>query len=397
MSTAQPYSITNACRNQRSVLPFDWAPAKCERVTSFSACTGRPVPGRLEHLPMSDPDATPAPKPLPPAAQLLNLIHGYAPSQLVYIAAKLMLADHISRGVQTTTGLAAATGTQAEPLGRVLRGLISCGVLTSAADGAFSLTPMGERLQTLVPGSLHGLAIIHGEIFYPAWGQLLHSVQTSDNAFAQTFHTDFFSYLNERPHLDDIFNNFMVTLATPTAQALLAACDFSSARRIVDVGGGYGTLLAPIMAHYPQVTGVLFDTAPILEGTEHFFAAAGLTTQYEAVAGDFFAGLPTGDHFLLCQILHDWDDEHSRRILENCNDAISEAGKLLVIERLLPERITPPSEVIEYDVNMLVLGSGRERSEAEYRRLLSGVGFTVTRVVPLIGDKWLLEAIADGA
>ncbi|MDQ2809460.1 MAG: methyltransferase [Chloroflexota bacterium] len=346
---------------------------------------------------MPEPAASPAPNALPPAAQLLNLIHGYAPSQLVYIAAKLMLADHISRGVQTTADLAAATGTPAEPLGRVLRGLISCGVLAEATDGAFSLTSIGEKLQTLVPGSLHGLALIHGELFYPAWGRLLSSVQSGDNAFEQTFGTDFFSYLSDRPHLDDIFNNFMVRLATPTAQALLAAYDFSAARRIVDVGGGYGTLLAPILAHYPQASGVLFDTAPILDGTEHFFAAAGLTAQYEAVAGDFFAGVPAGDHFLLCQILHDWDDEHSRRILENCNDAINEAGKLLVIERLLPERIVPPSEVIEYDVNMLVLGSGRERTEAEYRRLLSGVGFTVTRVVPLIGDKWLLEAIADGA
>ena len=345
---------------------------------------------------MSDSAASPAGPP-PPAAQLLNLIHGYAPSQLVYIAAKLMLADHISRGVQTTAALAAATSTQAEPLGRVLRGLVSCGVLAATDDGGFRLTPVGERLQTLVPGSLHGLAIIHGELFYPTWGQLLHSVQTGDNAFSQTFHTDFFSYLNNRPHLDDIFNNYMVRLAMPTAQALLAAYDFSAARCIVDVGGGYGTLLAPILARYPQAHGVLFDTAPILDGTEHFFAAAGLTTQYEAVAGDFFESLPTGDHFLLCQILHDWDDSNSRRILENCNDAISEAGKLLVIERLLPERITPPSEVIEYDVNMLVLGSGRERSEAEYRHLLKGVGFTVTRVVPLLGDKWLLEAIADGA
>lgn len=345
---------------------------------------------------MPDPTVSPTPSALSPAAQLLNLIHGYAPSQLVYIAAKLMLADHISRGVQTTAALATATGIQAEPLGRVLRGLISCGVLT-ADNGTFQLTPIGERLQTLVPGSLHGLAVIQGEIFYPAWGQLLPSLQTGDNAFERTFGTDFFSYLNERPQLDGFFNNFMVMLATPIAQALLAAYDFSAARRIVDVGGGYGTLLAPILAHYPQATGVLFDRASILEGTEHFFAAAGLTSQYEPVAGDFFAGAPAGDHFLLCQILHDWDDEHSRRILENCNDAISEAGKLLVIERLLPERIVPPSEVIEYDVSMLVLGGGRERSEAEYRRLLSGVGFTVTRVVPLIADKWLLEAIADGA
>ncbi len=346
---------------------------------------------------MSDSVPAPASSTPPPAAQLLNLIHGYAPSQLIYIAAKLTLADHISRGLQTTADLAAATGTQAEPLGRVLRGLVSCGVLAEDAAGRFSLTPVGAGLQTLVPSSLHGLAVIHGELFYPAWGHLLTSVQSGDNAFQQAFATDFFSYLADKPQLDDIFNNFMVRLATMTAKALLANYDFSAARRIVDVGGGYGTLLAPIMAQYPQATGVLFDTAPILDGTEHFFAAAGLTAQYEPVVGDFFAALPAGDHFILCQILHDWDDSHNHRILANCKAAISATGKLLVIERLLPERITAPTEVIEYDVNMLVLGSGRERSAAEYRHLLSSAGFTVTRVVPLVQDKWLLEATADGA
>jgi hypothetical protein len=328
---------------------------------------------------------------------MLHLIHGYAVSQLIYIAARWSLPDHIGRGVQTADALARLTGAQPGPLARVLRGLANIGVLTEEADGSYRLTPLGATLQTAVPGSMAGLAIIHGEVFYPAWSRLNDALRTGSNPFEQQFGTDFFSHLAERPQLDTIFNEFMVRLAVPTARALLQTYDFSSARRIVDVGGGYGTLLAPILAQTPQAVGVLFDTEAILAGTEYLFAAAGMGDRYEAVPGDFFEAVPPGDHYIVCQILHDWDDDQCRRILGNCLRAAQGARKLLVIERLLPERVTVPTEIVEYDLNMMVLGSGRERTETDYRTLLASAGWTTQRVTPLAQDKSLIEAVAaDG-
>src|SRR4051812_9153634 len=101
-------------------------------------------------------NATPPAGPPPESAQMLQLIHGYAVSQLIYIAAKWSLPDHIGRGVQTLDELVPLTGAQPGPLGRVLRGLANIGVLTEESDGSYRLTRLGATLQTAVPGSMSG-------------------------------------------------------------------------------------------------------------------------------------------------------------------------------------------------------------------------------------------------
>src|SRR6476661_2790915 len=212
-------------------------------------------------------DRGPAPRPSPEAsAALLSLIHGYAPTQLIYVAAKLGLADRLSAGPLPAGALAAAVGAPPQTFLRILRGLVHCGVLIEDEDGRFALSPLGACLQTHVPGSLRGLAIIHGEAFYPAWGALLDATRDNAIAFEQVFGHSFFDHLRENPALDQIFNNFLIGLARQTAGLISEAYDFTGVRTLVDVGGAYGSMLAPILAAHPRLRGVLLDTAQVLEG-----------------------------------------------------------------------------------------------------------------------------------
>jgi SAM-dependent methyltransferase len=321
---------------------------------------------------------------LPPRAQLLRLIHGYALSQAIYVAARLGIADLLSVGAQSSAELAATLQVAPQTLHRMLRGLVLAGVLSEEADGRFALTPVGEYLGSHTDGSLRGLAIIHGETFYPAWGALLPSLHSGEIAFTRALGMDFFTYLMEHPRIDEIFNEFITQTATQIAGALLPIYDFSAVHKVVDLGGAFGTLLGPILQANPHLSGVLFDTAPVLAGTELFFDAAGLGDRTTSVAGDFFESVPAGgDLYLLSQILHDWDDEQCRRILTNCRQAIVPGGKLLIVERLLPERVTGPNIAVQFDLNMLVLNNGRERTEREYGAMLAETGFQLTRTVPL--------------
>jgi hypothetical protein len=97
---------------------------------------------------------------------------------------------------------------------------------------------------------------------------------------------------------------------------------------------------------------------------------------------------------MLKHVLHDWDDDRCVSILSNCRRAISDKGRLLVIEIL----ITPGNEP-DYgkylDLNMLVLTKGRERTEEQYRSLFEAAGFTLSRVVATGSELSIIEGRPD--
>jgi hypothetical protein len=167
------------------------------------------------------------------------------------------------------------------------------------------------------------------------------------------------------------------------------------------VGGGHGALLAAILRAHPALRGVLFDLPHVAEGARAELEAAGVAGRCEVVAGSFFESVPGGaDAYLLKSVLHDWDDERCGAILGGARRAMAEGGRLLVVERVMPERMTACAAhraVAASDLNMLVATEGRERTEAEYRALLAAAGFARIHCSPLAAGYTLLEAQALGA
>ncbi len=315
---------------------------------------------------------------VPPPVALLQLVTGYWVSQAIYVAAKLGIADLLKDGPKNDGELAKATGTHGRSLYRLLRALASVGVFAEAEDGRFGLTPLGECLQTGIPGSVRAITINHGERLYRPWGELLHSVRTGEPAVKHVFEC-----LAQNPESAAIFTEAMAEFTTQVSTAVVAAYDFSRCSKIVDVGGGNGTLLLSILQANPQMSGVLFDLPYVVEDARKHIAATDLTGRCEVVAGDFFASVPGGgDAYILKSIIHDWDDERALKILQNCHRAMAENGKLLLVEGVIPPGNEPFFGKL-VDLNMLVMAGGGEHTEAEYRALFAAAGFTLTNVVPL--------------
>lgn len=326
----------------------------------------------------------------PPAAALLQLITGYWETQAIYVAAKLGLADLMADGPVRVEVLAASTHTDAPTLQRLLRALAGDGVFREAVPGAFGLTPLGERLRSGVPGSMRSLAIMHGEEQYRAWGELLHSVQT---AFDHRFGMPYFAYLAQHPDADRVFNAAMSDWTNQLADAVAETYDFSPVRTVVDVGGSYGTLLVAILRRYPALRGVLFDQPHVVVAAEAQLTAAGMVERCRVVGGDFFVALPAGgDAYVLAQILHDWDDARCLSILRQCRRVLPEAGRVLVVELVLPAG-DEPSFTKWMDLHMLVLPGGRERTATEYDALFQAVGSRLGQVVPTAAGPSIVEAI----
>jgi predicted O-methyltransferase YrrM len=176
----------------------------------------------------------------------------------------------------------------------------------------------------------------------------------------------------------------------------VAAYPIEPYARVVDVGGGYGTLLTAILQAHPTVRGILFDRPEVVAGARARFDAAGVLDRCELIAGDFLATVPAGgDIYLLSRVLMDHDDTHSKQIIQNCHDAMVANGRLLIIQQVLPDDTGAAGlyDGAMSDLNMLIFLPGCERTLAQYRALLGATGFVITNVVPTRA----LMSIIEGA
>jgi O-methyltransferase domain len=315
-------------------------------------------------------------------------------SYLVVVAAQLGVADLLAAGPRPIADLAAATDADAQSLYRVLRALTSRGLFREDGDKRFSLTPLAEALRTDAAQTIRPQALWSGsEAYRRTWGDLGYSVRTGEPAFEHVHGKPFFDYLaQEDPALAKIFNDVMTSASSDEGAGIAAAHDFSGYRRIIDVGGGHGALLAAILDRYPGPSGVLFDL-PAVVSTAHGAIDRHIASgRARKVAGDFSQAVPhRGDVYLLKWITHDWDDEPAVRILTNCRTAMAPAGKVVLVEAVIPQD-TAGSDATRLDTTMLVFTGSRERTEDEYQALLHRAGLTLIKTTPTTSPFSILEA-----
>jgi hypothetical protein len=310
--------------------------------------------------------------------QLARVMDGYLATQLLYVAAKLGIADVLTDGPRTGTQIAQAVGVEALPLTRVLRGLAAEGIFDEVDGGRFALAPPGEALP-----ALRGQIIARGEVYYGAAAGLLDALHGGGTPFERVHGARFFDHLARDADAEAAFNASMAARADREARDVVAAYDFGPLRRLIDVGGGSGVLLSAILRATPALHGVLMDRPAAIAAARDRLAADGLSERAECVAGDFFAAVPPGaDGYLLSRVIHDWDDRDAVRILRRCRAAMPATARLMLVEAVLPERARDAPEAIRMDLHMMVLLGARERTEKEYRRLLAAAGLDLRRVVP---------------
>lgn len=317
-----------------------------------------------------------------PHAELMRLANGYQVSQAIHVAAALGVADLLGDEPRGSDDLAAEAGAHPGSFYRLLRALAAAGVFREWADRRFSLAPMGRCLRSDAEAPVGPYAVFVGRPYqWSAWGDLLHGVRTGGNAFRHVHGADPWEYRSRHPEEGAVFDRAMTALSRRVAQAAIAAHDFSPYRRIVDVGGGHGALLAAILAAHPAARGVLYDRPGVVAGAAEVLRGAGVADRCDAVSGDFFEAVPGGgDAYLLKAVLHDWDDAEAGAILRNCRRAVGPGGKLLVLERV----VAPPNEDPEakfFDLFMMAVTGGRERTRDEFAALLAGAGFRLDAVV----------------
>jgi hypothetical protein len=314
-----------------------------------------------------------------PAAEepnlLARMLGGYRETQLLYVVAKLRIADRLAQGPKSARQLATESGANADALYRVLRVLAGLGVFHEIAGGEFELTQASQLLRSDAAGSLHALAVTYGEPWWwQAWGKTLDCVQHGATAFELHHGRNIFDFLQDDPAAAAVFNANMAATTASSASAIVSAADWEFTRTVVDVGGGRGALLDAILRSHEQVCGVLFDRPSVVEEAAEYLGGLIGAGRCEVVSGDIFTSLPQGaDTYIMKEILHDWDDSRCLAVLCACRAAMPHNGRLLLVERMIgPTNVCTEGKMI--DIAMLVMAGGKERTLDEYRTLLERAG-----------------------
>jgi hypothetical protein len=338
--------------------------------------------------------ALPAERDQSAAFSLLDLIQGSVVTQAIHVAAKLGIADVLGAGPLHATEIAKRVGTSPEATYRLLRTLSGYSVFAEQGDGRFGLTPMADALRDGAPDSMRGIAILMGHpLLWEDWGHLISAVRTGEASLPQLRGMSGYDFLMANPEYAAVFFQGMGSISGTETAPILAAYDFSRFRRIVDVGGGRGTLLAGILRQASGARGVLYDSAFATADAGMALEGAGVASRCTIENGTYFESLPaSGDAYVLKHILHDFPESECLAVLKNVREAIAPDGAMLVIEYVLPGNNQRHIGNI-IDLWLLVLLGAKERTKPQYSELFARAGFRLTRAVPTTSPVSVIEAV----
>jgi len=331
-------------------------------------------------------------------AVLYPLILGFESSFVLRTAVLLELPDIIARAgpdeTLTVKQIAAqlkSDSVNESRLQRVLTALVNwklfrCTKPDLMSEMQYGLTPISKLLVTENnPYNQAPVVLLHTDpaILAP-WQQLHRHVLYGENAVQSTYGKDIWQCFNDNPELSKCFNAAMAS-ATPIDLTVVRKYEgFKDIKTLVDVGGGIGKALETIISSYPHIHGINYDLphviadAPTMPGIEH-------------VGGSMFESVPSGDAILIRRVMHDWNDENCLKILNNCRKALLEKGKVLICELVLQPSGGLPQLL---DMVMMVLtDGGMERTEEQWRKLLTTAGFSTINFIELLQQVWLIEAV----
>ena len=299
----------------------------------------------------------------PPEAALWDALRGALVTRTLALVAELDIARRLADGPRPVAELATETGADADTLQRLLRALASDGIFAEEEPGVFRNTPASELL------TVDGWDDF-ARLFGGTWLEAIRGLDVSGEAsFPRVLGQEFWSWFASHPEERASFDRAMAQGWQGRLERL-ETVEWRGDETIVDVGGGNGSLLGAFLERHPGMRGIVLDLPETVRNEASF------GERLAFVEGSFFESVPPGDAHILSTIIHDWDDEAGKRILDTVR---ASAGERLVLLESVIEPGNEPQGAKWLDLLMLVIARGRERTEEEWRALLAASGWEPTR------------------
>lgn len=321
--------------------------------------------------------------------QVIELISACWQTQVAGVGVELGIFDLLDAGKTDSASIAAACGAAQGPVRRLLRALCSLGLAEQKGTDSFALTRQGALLRQDGEGSLAALARTWAGSRFTAWSKLGESVRTGERIPGH------FLSASPDPALGIAASKAQADRTRLAAAEIARSYDFSGVNRVLDVGGGHGTVLAAILKAHPRLEGAVFEL-PHHEPQARAMLDAEGASRGGFIGGSFFEKVADGyDCLILKSILHDWPDDECRTILRACAAAMPPGGRLLVVEQILPEIADTDPELHSAwrtDLTMLLSTGGLERTEAEFVALFADSGLVLHEISANRSEFFVIEA-----
>jgi predicted O-methyltransferase YrrM len=232
------------------------------------------------------------------------------------------------------------------------------------------------------PVSLKKLVEAIGGSWYKCWTELFEAVRTGKPQARKVFGAEWWDYLNANPKELEDFGAAMQSASLNSLRGLLENCDFTGVEAIADIGGGFGHLAIALLRRYPRLRATVLDVAEVIRIAPGRVALndATIADRLEYVAGDMFESVPSADVYVMKLIIHDWEDEKCIQLLANCRRNMRGNGRVICIDSVLPPMGSTSAKF--RDLLMLVLITGRERTEAQWQQLYKAAGLEIRSITP---------------
>ncbi|MFF2378971.1 methyltransferase [Streptomyces sp. NPDC058108] len=335
------------------------------------------------------------PEPITPEP-ILQLGLGFMASKTLLSAVELGIFTALAGGGRDRESIAAEVGLHPRSSADFLDALVSLGLLSRDDDGVYHNSPSADVfLDRAKPSYMGGILDMANARLFGFWDNLTLALRTGAQQNEVT-HTGapFFATLSQDPVAWRNFLNGMNGVSTPLAAALAADFDWTGRQHVVDLGGALGAVPAAVLASHPDITGGVFELPPVQPVFEEFVAARGLADRLAFHGGDFFSDpLPAADVYVMGQILHDWDVEKRRFLLQKAYDALPAGGTLIVYDAMIDDDRRHNTYGFMVSLNMLIdTEAGSEYTVADLTRWMESAGFSKVDARPLIGGYTAVHA-----
>jgi len=309
--------------------------------------------------------------------------------------AELGIADELARRPATAREIAERRGLDADALHRVLRLLALRGVVRLSEDGRFRLTRIGRMVCTDHPKSIRSwVRYVMLDSTQRAYAGLTDTVRTGEPSFPAVHGRSVWGHFADTPEEERLFAACMRRLTEFDLPSITGGYPWPDEGRVCDVAGGVGTMLAGILRAKPRLRGVLVDAPGVLAEAEPYLRDRGVADRVELSPGDMFEHVEArADVYTLKDVLHDWDDERSLRVLKTVRAAMPAGSRVVLVENLQEPNVPDPVASM-VDVQMLTqCDGGRQRSVDELHGLLREAGLRPGEVHRTAGPS-LVEGLA---
>jgi len=329
------------------------------------------------------------PEPLPPQAIVMQMAMGALVTKVIAEATRLNIPDLVKHhGPLSVPELIAKGGFGADPsaLRRVLRACAAAGVFTEDESGKFGANELSDTLTADSPVSVKKIVELFGGMIARVASELDATVRTGQPQVRAVYNMELWEYFNANPKELEDFGEAMKSNSLNSLRGVLEHCDFSEARRVADIGGGFGHLALALIEKYRHLEAVVLDRHEVVRVARHHLPVSdpSIAERLDYLHGDMFESVPAADVYILKHIIHDWEDEKCIQVLQNCCRSVHRGGRVVCVDAVLPplgNTASLPAKLL--DIVMLTHITGKERTEQEWRELYHAANLEIRSITPI--------------